>query len=82
MSRRVNVTIGRIVVDAGTVADPAAIRAEIERQVALRLRAPGAVEGITGRNVAGVDGRTARGGMNGEAIGGAIATAIGAGKAR
>lgn len=82
MSRRIRVSIDRIVVDGGAVADPAAFRAEVERQVALRLRAPGAVEGIAGRNVAVVDGRTARGGMNGEAIGGAIATAIGAGKAR
>lgn len=76
MSRRVRVTIDRIVVEGGGVPDAAAFRGEIERQVALRLAAPGATRGLSGQHVAKVEAAPVQAAGDARGVAGAIAGAI------
>ncbi|MEA3046422.1 MAG: hypothetical protein QOJ53_754 [Sphingomonadales bacterium] len=82
MTRRIDVRIDRIVVDGAGPVDRAALAAGIGRELAKRLAAPGAADGLASRNVASVDGGNAVAGGNGVGIANAIAGAIGAGSAR
>ena len=76
MSRRVRVTIDRITVEGGAIADTAAFRAEVERQVALSLGAPGAVEGLSGRHLASADAGRVKAAGDPGAVARAVAGAI------
>lgn len=82
MTRRVRVTIGRMTVDGGTIADPAAFRAEVERAVSLSLAAPEAIAGLTGRNLASAGAVRVKAAGDAHAVAGAIAAAIGGGRAK
>ena len=79
MSGRARVTIGRMTVEGGAIADPAAFRAEVERQVALSLGAAGAAPHLTGRHSAAVDAGPVKAAGDPRAVAGAIAAAIGGG---
>jgi hypothetical protein len=81
MTRRVQVTIGRMTVEGAAVADPAAFRAEVERQLALRLGATGADAGLVGRHQTLADAGSVRSAGDPGAVAGAITAAIrGSGK--
>jgi hypothetical protein len=79
MTGRVRVNIGRVTVEGAAIADPAAFRAEVERQVALSLGAAGSLQRIAGRHVAAVDAGPVKAAGDPKAVGGAIAGAIGGG---
>lgn len=80
MTRRVRVRIDRIVVQDGAIRDPAAFQAEVERQVALSLGAPGRVDGLAGRNQASVDAGRVKSAGDAISVAGAVTAAIGGGK--
>lgn len=80
MSGRVRVTIGRVTVEGAAIADPTAFRAEVERQVALGLGAPAAINGLTGRHLASARTGPVKAAGDPSAIAGAVAAAIGGGR--
>jgi len=80
VTRRVHVTIGRLVVDGGCIADAASFRAEVERQVALGLGAPGAIESLTGRHLASAGAGAVKAAGNPRVVAGAVVAAIGGGR--
>ena len=81
MSGRIRVTIGRMTVEGAAIADPAAFRAEVERQVALGLGAAGSPH-LTGRHLSAVDAGAVKAAGDPRAVAGAIAAAIGGGRVK
>jgi hypothetical protein len=77
MTRRVRVTIGRVTVEGGAISNPAAYRAELERQVALSLGAVGALQRVAGGHMAAFDAGPVKAAGDPKAIAGVIAGAIG-----
>jgi hypothetical protein len=80
MTRRVRVMIDRLTVEGGATGNPAAFRAEVERQVALSLGAEGVLQRVDGRHVAAADAGPVRAAGDAKAVAGAIAAAIGGGR--
>ncbi|HYE29050.1 MAG TPA: hypothetical protein VEA61_12580 [Allosphingosinicella sp.] len=78
MRRRVDIVIDRVAVEDSLSRNPAALKAAIEQAVAVRLRAPGALDRLSPGRTGHVDGGTTpgRGGL------GAVAKAVAAAATR
>jgi hypothetical protein len=68
MSRRIDIHVDRIVADAEAGIDRRALARAIGRELAARLRAPGAAEALVDRTAGAVDAGSVKGGdLAGEA---------------
>jgi hypothetical protein len=76
MTRRIDVSIGSVVVGGASGLDRAELSAAIERGLAQRLAAPGSAGQLTARSVAVADGGRAPGRPDAGSIGNAVVRAL------